>query len=77
MPVRPLAAPPRRFPPRRPPKPVDGFALKLDVGGYAGYVSDRDHGYTDSTGFYYGAQQMKTEFVGARRRSYTGDVGAR
>jgi hypothetical protein len=63
-------SPTKALPTKAPPKPVDGFALKLDVGGYAGYFSDRDHGYTDSTGFIYGAQQMKTGIVGAQAKLY-------
>ena len=64
------AYPVKALPTKAPPKPVDGYALKLDVSGYAGYASDWDSGYTDSTGFIYGTQQMKTGFVGAQARLY-------
>ena len=52
-----------------PPRAVGGgYALFLDVSGHYAYVNERDDGFTDSTGFVYGREQLSYSDIGARAR---------
>jgi hypothetical protein len=53
---------------KAPPKATGGYALFLDVSGHFGYRRERDDGFTDSTGFVYGTEQLSYSYLGARAR---------
>jgi hypothetical protein len=44
---------------KAPVKPADGYAIGLDLSGHLGYQKSRDGGFTDSTGFIYGTEQVQ------------------
>jgi hypothetical protein len=50
--VRPMVA-------KAPVKPADEYAIGFDLSGHLGYQKNRDGGFTDSTGFIYGAEQAQ------------------
>jgi hypothetical protein len=45
-----------------------GYGLFLDLSGHYGYRHERDDGFTDSTGFVYGTEQLAYSYLGARAR---------
>ena len=45
-----------------------GYGLFLDLSGHYGYRHERDDGFTDSTGFVYGTEQLSYSYLGARAR---------
>lgn len=51
------------------PRPATGgYNTFLDLSGHYGYRHERDDGYTDSTGFAYGTEQLSYSDLGARAR---------
>ena len=53
---------------KAPPTSPGGYALFLDASGHYAYVQEREDGFTDNTGFAYGAQQASFSDVGVRTR---------
>jgi hypothetical protein len=53
-----------------PPKPVDGFALALDLSGHIGYNDSRVGSFTDSTGFMFGMGQTHSGDVGGHAKLF-------
>lgn len=51
---------------KAPPTRAGGYAVFLDVSGQLGYRNVRDNGFTDSSGFIYGTEQLSYWAVGAR-----------
>jgi hypothetical protein len=51
---------------KAPPRAVGGYAVFVDVSGRLGYLSMRDNGFTDSSGFIYGTEQLSYWATGAR-----------
>jgi hypothetical protein len=45
-----------------------GYGVFLDLSGHYGYRNERDDGFTDSTGFAYGTEQLSYSYLGARAR---------
>jgi len=56
---------------KAPPRTAGGYAVLLDVSGHYAYVSDRDNGFTDSTGFAYGTEQLSYSDVGLQANLVT------
>jgi hypothetical protein len=53
---------------KAPPKTGGGYALLLDVSGHYGYFQSRDNGFTDNTGFVFGADQTSYSDIGLAAR---------
>lgn len=59
------------LPTKAPPKPADsGYALRLDLRGHIGYANEQADGFTDSTGFIWGAERFHSWDVGGLARLY-------
>jgi hypothetical protein len=66
-----------RFHTKAPPKPVGGYAVKLDLSGHVGYRRDQVDGFTDSSGFARGAEQYKYGLVGGQAKLFASMPGGR
>jgi hypothetical protein len=53
---------------KAPPARVDGYALYLDASGHYIYTQQHEDGFSDSSGFSYGTQQLSYSDVGGRVR---------
>jgi outer membrane protein with beta-barrel domain len=53
---------------KAPPKTPGGYAVFLDLSGHYSYRRETQDGFTDSSGFTYGAQQLSYNDLGARAR---------
>jgi hypothetical protein len=59
-----------RFATKAPPKPAGGYIIGLDVGAHLGYANERDNGFTDSSGFVFGNEQVKFGDVGGQAKLF-------
>ena len=55
---------------KAPPKPVDGYTLNLSVSSSLGYAQDNIGGFTDSSGFAWGNEQLRYWKAGAQAMLY-------
>jgi hypothetical protein len=51
---------------KAPPRSAGGYAVFLDVSGRLGYRNERDDGFTDTSGFIYGTEQLSYWTLGGR-----------
>jgi hypothetical protein len=59
------------LPTKAPPKPSDGgYALQLDLNAHLGYAPDQASGFTDSTGFIWGAERLRFWDIGGEARLF-------
>ncbi len=61
-------APSPRMPTKAPPKQTDGYAVLLDLRGHLRYDKDQNNGFTDSTGFMWGAEQEHNWTTGGQAK---------
>jgi len=55
---------------KAPPKPSGGYFVGLDLSGHVGYLDSRADGFTDSTGFIFGTNQIRSGDVGGRAQLF-------
>jgi hypothetical protein len=61
----------KALPAKAPPQPAPpGYALQLDLGAHATYLTDQADGFTDSAGFIWGAEQLHYWDVGGQARLF-------
>ena len=64
-------SPAAAMPTKAPPKPsAAGNALQLDLSAHLGYSSDQANGFTDSTGFVWGAERLRFWDAGGTARLF-------